>query len=126
MRPDHTQHLITAAKRRHELTRAKAIRALRELDRAGTAVTFESVARAAEVRVPGSAPNPTSTPRSEGFATRPATHRPQQSQPHNAPPPTRFDAAWQPPTNVSANSPRRTNACTGNSPTRSVTTESKH
>jgi hypothetical protein len=49
MRPDNTQHLITAAKRRHEVTRAKAIRALRELDRAGTPVTFETVARTADV-----------------------------------------------------------------------------
>jgi hypothetical protein len=49
MRPDNTQHLITAAKRRHELTRAKAIRALRELDRAGTPVTFETLARTAQV-----------------------------------------------------------------------------
>jgi Family of unknown function (DUF6262) len=49
MRPDNTQHLVTAAKRRHELARAKAIHALRELDRAGTAVTFETVARTAGV-----------------------------------------------------------------------------
>jgi small-conductance mechanosensitive channel len=49
MRPDNTAHLITTAKRRRELTRAKAIRALRELDRAGTAVTFETVARGAGV-----------------------------------------------------------------------------
>lgn len=49
MRADNTIHLITAAQRRHELTRAKAIRALRELDQAGALVTFETVARAAEV-----------------------------------------------------------------------------
>ncbi len=49
MRPDHTTRLVTAAKQRHELTRAKAIRAIRELDRAGTAVTFETVARTANV-----------------------------------------------------------------------------
>lgn len=49
MRPDNTQHLVTAAKRRHELTRAKAIRALRELDRAGTPVTFQTLARTADV-----------------------------------------------------------------------------
>jgi hypothetical protein len=49
MRPDSTTPLITAARRRHELTRAKAIRALRELDHAGTPVTFETVARAAGV-----------------------------------------------------------------------------
>jgi IS30 family transposase len=34
----------TAAKQRHELTRAKAIAALHELDRAGAKITFESVA----------------------------------------------------------------------------------
>jgi hypothetical protein len=49
MPPDRTAHLITAAKQRHELTRAKAIRAIGELDRAGTAVTFGTVATAAQV-----------------------------------------------------------------------------
>ena len=49
MRADNTAPLIDAARRRHELTRAKAIRALRELDHTGTPVTFESVARAAGV-----------------------------------------------------------------------------
>lgn len=49
MRADNTAHLITAAQRRHELTRAKAIRALRELDQAGSQITFEAVARQAEV-----------------------------------------------------------------------------
>lgn len=49
MRADNTAHLITAAQRRHELTRAKAIRALRELDQAGSTITFEAVARHAEV-----------------------------------------------------------------------------
>jgi hypothetical protein len=46
MRPD---ALAAAAARRHELTRAKAIQTLRELDRAGTPVTFASVAAAAAV-----------------------------------------------------------------------------
>jgi len=46
MRPDPSAApLVAAARRRRELTRAKAIRALRELDRAGTPVTFEAVAR---------------------------------------------------------------------------------
>jgi len=49
MRPDNTAPLISAARGRHELTRAKAIRAIRELDHAGTPVTFEVVARAAGV-----------------------------------------------------------------------------
>jgi hypothetical protein len=49
MRPDNTTPIIAAARRRHELTRAKAIRALRELGHAGTPVTFEAVARQAGV-----------------------------------------------------------------------------
>jgi hypothetical protein len=50
MRPDTATHLAAAARQRHELARAKAIRALRELDRAGTATTFEAVARASVSR----------------------------------------------------------------------------
>jgi hypothetical protein len=49
MRADNTAHLVTAASRRHELARSKAIRALRELDDAGAAVSFEVVARTAGV-----------------------------------------------------------------------------
>ena len=49
MRADNTRHIIAAARQRHELTRAKAIQALRTLDAAGTPVTFETVARAASV-----------------------------------------------------------------------------
>ena len=46
MRPD---PLSAAAARRHELTRSRAIQALRELDRAGTPVTFAGVAQAAGI-----------------------------------------------------------------------------
>jgi len=49
MRADNTRHIIAAAQQRHELTRAKAIQALRALDSQGAAVTFETVARAAAV-----------------------------------------------------------------------------
>jgi Family of unknown function (DUF6262) len=48
MPADHTA-IVNAARRRRELTRAKAIQALRELDRAGTPITFEIVARTAGV-----------------------------------------------------------------------------
>ena len=41
--------IVTAARQRHELTRAKVLKALRELDRAGTPVTFQTVAAAAGV-----------------------------------------------------------------------------
>ena len=45
----HPDPLAAAAARRHELTRAKAIQALRELDRSGQPVTFASVAAAAGI-----------------------------------------------------------------------------
>ena len=41
--------LAAAAAQRHELTRAKAIQALRELDRSGQPVTFASLAAAAGI-----------------------------------------------------------------------------
>lgn len=49
MRADNSRHIVAAAHNRHEYTRAKAIQALREIDAAGTAVTFDAVARAAGV-----------------------------------------------------------------------------
>lgn len=49
MPPDNAAHIIAAAHRRHELTRAKAIQAIRELDRNGAPVTFAAVAEAAGV-----------------------------------------------------------------------------
>jgi hypothetical protein len=49
MRADNSSHLITAARRRRELTRSKTIRALRELDSTDAAVTFELVAKSAGV-----------------------------------------------------------------------------
>lgn len=45
MRPDNAAPIIAAARKRHELTRAKAIQALRELDHTGTPLTFQSVAQ---------------------------------------------------------------------------------
>ncbi|MGH3781117.1 MAG: DUF6262 family protein [Pseudonocardiaceae bacterium] len=49
MRADNTRHIIAAARQRHELTRAKAIQALRTLDAKGSPITFETVAQAAAV-----------------------------------------------------------------------------
>jgi hypothetical protein len=46
MRPD---PLSEAAARRHELTRSRAVQALRELDRSGVPVTFAGVAQAAGI-----------------------------------------------------------------------------
>lgn len=49
MPSDNTARLAAAARHRHELTRSKAIQALRELDQAGTPISFQTVARAAQV-----------------------------------------------------------------------------
>jgi hypothetical protein len=49
MRADNSAHVITAAKRRHELTRAKAIKAVRELAQTGEPVDFPTVATRAQV-----------------------------------------------------------------------------
>jgi hypothetical protein len=49
MRADNSHHLVTAARRRREYTRSKAVQALREIEAAGTAASFEAVARAAGV-----------------------------------------------------------------------------
>jgi hypothetical protein len=49
MPPEAPAPLAAAAARRHQLIRARAIQALRELDRAGSPVTFASVAGAAGI-----------------------------------------------------------------------------
>jgi hypothetical protein len=49
MRADNSEQLITAAKRRHELTRAKAIKTIRELAQTGEPVDFATVAAQAQV-----------------------------------------------------------------------------
>lgn len=49
MRADNSRHIRQAAERRHELTRSKAVAALRELQNQGGPVTFDAVAAAAGV-----------------------------------------------------------------------------
>jgi hypothetical protein len=49
MRADNSQHIVDAARRRSEYTRAKAVQALRSLGMAGAPVTFETVAKRAGV-----------------------------------------------------------------------------
>lgn len=49
MRSDPTPPIVAAARRRHEMTRAKAVQALRELERAGAPISFTSVAQAARI-----------------------------------------------------------------------------
>ena len=49
MRADNAQHVITAARRRSQATRRRAVAALRRMDNAGQPVTVEGVAREANV-----------------------------------------------------------------------------
>ena len=49
MRADNSHHLIAAARHRAVTTRKRAIAALRRMDKAGTPVTFDAVAKEAKV-----------------------------------------------------------------------------
>lgn len=49
MRADNSRHVVEAARRRGQLTRSKAVQALRAMDAAGEPITFETVARRAQV-----------------------------------------------------------------------------
>jgi hypothetical protein len=49
MRSDNSIHLVTAAQKRHETTRIKAIAALHDLDQAGAPINFAAVAEHAGV-----------------------------------------------------------------------------
>ncbi|MDI3330833.1 MAG: DUF6262 family protein [Micrococcus sp.] len=49
VRADNSRHIRQAAQRRHEITRSRAVAALRELQNQGGPVTFEAVATAAGV-----------------------------------------------------------------------------
>lgn len=49
MRADNTRHVIDAARRRAHATRRRAAAALRRMDSAGTRITFDALAREANV-----------------------------------------------------------------------------
>ena len=119
MRVNNSIHLVTAAQQRHELTRAKAIAAMHELDRAGAVLTFESVARHAGSPAPGSTPSPTSKTRSTDCAHSIAA-RPRRYHPRSAPATNRCGGASKSRTGATANSPTKTSGYAANSPTRSV------
>ena len=104
------------ASHRHELTRSKAIRAICELDAAGTAVTFESVARAAGCPGPGSTPSPTSAPRSSDYATSAAGHPAHRCRHATAAATPPCYADCKPPPPATGNWPRTTSSCATSSP----------
>jgi hypothetical protein len=49
MRADNSRHVVEAARRRGQLTRSKAVQALRAMDAAGEPITFQTVAQRAQV-----------------------------------------------------------------------------
>ena len=123
--------LADATARRHELTRAKAIQALRELDRAGAPVTFASVVARPGSPGPGSIPSPTSQPDPEAARRRraarpraartPAGHRSIAArQAHRRPRPQqaarRGKRPASPPTRPGTRRPAVSTARSGNDP----------
>ena len=119
MRPD---PLSEAAARRHELTRARAIQALRELDRAGTPITFAGVAQAAGISrswlytqpdISGQIRRLRGKTDGAGFAA--------PSRPASGPPMRRCVPGSQPPSNATGSSPTRTHDSAAGSPAHSAT-----
>src|SRR6478609_11728266 len=49
MRADNSHHIVTAARRRAAATRRRAVAAIRRMDNAGQPITFDAVAREAQV-----------------------------------------------------------------------------
>ena len=84
MRADNSIHLTDAARQRAGTTRAKAIAALHELDRAGA--VSPSTPSPATPACPdhGSTPSPTSRTRSAGCATAPTPTRARRPRPQRA------------------------------------------
>lgn len=87
MRVDNGRHIVEAARRRSEYTRAKAVQALRSLDAAGESVTFETAAKLAGVSRSWPMPSRTCGRRSSACEQRTTAH-----------PPPRFRLARVPPT----------------------------
>ena len=122
MRADNTAPDHRRGPQRHELTRAKAIQALRELDHAGTPVTF-AARRRGRPASPGRGciPSPTSATRSPGCATPPRGRPSRRSRPASGPARRRCWPGWPEPPTATASSPRKTPACAASSPTPSAT-----
>ena len=119
MRPD---PLSEAAARRHELTRAKALQALRELDRAGTPVTFAGVAQAAGVSRSWLYTQPDISDQIRRLRKNTDSAGSAAPSPRASGPPVRRCAPGSPPPSTAASSsPTRTHGCAASSPARSAT-----
>lgn len=116
MRANNTRHLIVAARQRHELTRAKAIQALRTLDAEGRPVTFETVAQAATVSRSWLYAQPDIRAEIERSAMPTVEHPRHRSLSGSGPRRPGCYADWKPPTSATASWQRRTTSSASNSP----------
>ena len=122
MRADNSRHIVAAAHNRHEYTRAKAIQDLREIDAAGTAVTFDTVARAAGVCRSWLYTQPDLRAEIERLRGPTGSAPPRTRCLRGSGPPTlRCCGGWRQPTNATADLPRRTASSGTSSPARSAT-----
>ncbi len=116
MRADNTRHIITAAHQRHELTRAKAIQALRTIDAQGAPVTFQTVAQAAAVSRSWLYAQPDIRPRSNASALPTVGRRRHRSRLGSDPRTPPCCTGSRPPHNGSGSWARRTASSESNSP----------
>ncbi len=120
MRANNSIHIVTAAKQRHEFTRAKAIAALHELDRAGARISFEAVADRARVSRSWLYTQPDIKDEITRLRTQQRPRHDQAPPPGNEPTKTPCGTASTSPYDATVNSPTRTSDCAANSPTPSA------
>jgi hypothetical protein len=116
MRADNSIHLVTAARQRHEHTRAKAIVAMHELDRAAPRSPSKLSPATPESLGPGSTRRPISKTRSAGCATSAGPNRTHRYPRGSAPATTPCGCASKSPTAATVNSPTRTSDYAVSSP----------
>lgn len=124
MRADNTHPVIAAARRRAEQTRQRAIAALRRMDATGQRVTFDSVAREADVSRSWLYSQDDLRADIERLRDRQGPTGPPQHPPPtgNGPPTPRCYAAWKPPPAASRPWRKRTGSSATPSPAHSVNT----
>lgn len=126
MRSDNSIHLVTAARQRHELARAKALAALHELDAPASPSLSAPSPTPQASPVPGSTLRPTSKTRSGACAPATSPGRPQRFRPGNSPATNPCASASTSRYAATANSPTKTSGYAANSLSFSARTEPRH
>jgi hypothetical protein len=126
VRPDTAAPLVQAAARRHELTRAKAVQALREFDRAGTPVTFAAVASAAGISRSWLYAQPDIRDQIRRLRGPATAHPPVPSRQASGPPRPRCAPGSPLPCSATRHSPTRMPGSAASSPTRSAPRAIRH